>query len=76
MLAEAFESNDPQALSDTADVSAAAPSSSGLACRLMVLVFPAIILASYSPRIRSTASSRRASGVVSEIRKKPSPFGP
>ena len=27
-------------------------------------------------RSRSTASSRRSSGVVSEIRKKPSPFGP
>ena len=27
-------------------------------------------------RIRSTASARRSSGVVSEIRKKPSPLGP
>ena len=32
--------------------------------------------AGYSRRIRSTASSSRSSGVVSEIRKKPSPLAP
>ncbi len=48
----------------------------GRSRRTLEIILPNLCTKSQSLRIRSTASSNRSSGVVSEMRKKPSPLGP